>query len=84
MSRFRVSRSRSRSPVKVSVPRSKVFLEEVKDLGYDDHYRVDKRPDKDNYSFGSLNKKHISKYRTHAKVCVFKIRAVYSHILSLT
>ena len=40
----------------------------MRDLGYKDAYRLDRKPDKDNFAFQSLNKKHISRYKSHSKV----------------
>lgn len=52
------------------MPTSKVFIEEVKELGYNDTYRVDKKPDRDSYTFSALNKKHLSRYKQMSKVCL--------------
>lgn len=54
--------------MKLLPPPRKIFLEEMRDLGYKDAYRLDREKDRDNYSFQSLNKKHISRYRNFSKV----------------
>ena len=70
-------RSRGNSPAKVVPPPRKIFIEEIKDLGYADAYRLDKRKDRDNFTFSSINKKHLSKYRTLSKVIFIFITCDY-------
>ncbi|XP_067943035.1 nuclear exosome regulator NRDE2-like [Watersipora subatra] len=75
-------RSRSKSPIRKShkelqqgnkkvitvPPPNKVFLEDMRGLGYADGYRLDRKRDRDNYSFGSMNRQHLSKYKAFSKV----------------
>lgn len=74
-------RSRHKSPVKVVPPPRKVFIEEMRDLGYKDAYRLDRKHDRDNYAYGSVNKKHLSRYK-----CLFKVTQYVSglHLLMVT
>ncbi|XP_060076343.1 nuclear exosome regulator NRDE2-like [Ylistrum balloti] len=74
-------RSRSRSPVpqysnvtkkqtKVFKHGDKVFIDEIPGLEAEDAYRIDRKPNKNNYIYGSVVDRHVAKFKRHVDVCL--------------
>ncbi|OWF56409.1 protein NRDE2 homolog [Mizuhopecten yessoensis] len=74
-------RSRSRSPAavysKVTEKQSKVFqhgdkvfIDEIPGMEAEDAYRIDRKPNQNNYIYGSVVDRHVAKFRRHIDICL--------------